>query len=282
MSQGSQVIRTMKSDAEELLKHEQSSFIDMIAEEAKLRQKSRAPISVGPKRQTSPAKIIFGILLVVVIGAGGAAGYYFLSQKNNEPPPRPVPQGPDIPRPFINAQKTDVIKIPQGDRTGLLSAFGAELLNSRKDTNFWYLPLVVTESDKPAHIATPTELFQTLRITPASGDFFDGIENRWNLYAYGEDLIFVFTIRDRSRVQGAMLLWERTLPQQLSPLIAGSKATPRMFEDKIIKNNDARIATLPETTIHAVAYSVGVSGTYLVITTSEAALRATIDRLTSG
>jgi len=274
-------IRTMKSDADELVKKEQSSFIDLVAEQAKARERggpSGPPIRIGPAHKKSRAKIIFTVVTVILLAAGGGSAYFFLSKEEGVEPKPIVRPGPEIPRPTINAQKTSAITIQEDDRTGLLSEMSGGLLRSRNDTNFWYLPVLVTNSGRDTHIATPRELFQTLRISVPSEDFWGGIENTFNLYVYGEDFIFIFPVRQEPKVKGAMLAWERILPQQFATIIRGAGASPRTFEDKIIKNIDVRIAQFSETQGRAVAWAV-VSGKFLALATSEAAIRAVIDRL---
>lgn len=271
-------MRTMKSDAEELTRREQASFIDLVAEEAKLREKKEPQIRIrAPKK--SRAKIIFAALAIIILAAGGAGMYVFLSKEKNIEQPLPD-GGVDIPRPIINAQKMQSIKIPKDDRTGLLSEMASALSQSRGDKNFWYLPIVITDAGRDTYIATPREFFQTLRISVPSDDFWNGIGDVWNLYSYDEDFIFIFAVRDKPTLYGAMLSWERILPQQLATIIRRAKASPRTFSDKIIKNIDVRIANLAETDGHAVAWAIKGKD-FLIIATSESAIRASIDRLVS-
>ena len=193
-------IRTMKGDADELVKKEQSSFIDLVAEQAKMRERGGPPIRINPLRKKSYAKIIFVIFAVLIFAGGGIGAYLFIASKKNPDGPTPVVRpGPDIPRPIINAQKTSIITIQNDDRTGLLSEMSGGILRSKGDSNFWYLPILITDSGRDTHLSSTRELFQTLKISVPSEDFWGGVADSFNLYAYGEDFVFIFPIMEKPK-----------------------------------------------------------------------------------
>lgn len=272
MEEKERAIRTMKSDADELTQREQS-FIDLVAEEAKLREADRPPIRIGTGKKKGGSKLPLISALVVALALAAGGIYFFIlgtPQQNQKPS---VPAGPIIPRPIVNAQEAYAITIEEGDRTGLLEELGEGLTRAKGDTSFWYLPILV----RGKGILAARDFFKTLRISVPSEGFWTGTGSGWNLFAYGEDFVFIFEVAEKNKVHGAMLAWERILPQQLSIILRGV-STVGNFEDKIIKNIDVRVGKLETVAQQAVSWGV-VSEKFLVITTSEKALRAAIDRL---
>jgi len=274
------IIRTMKSDADELLKKEKSSFLELFAkEEAKERAAGAAPPTArlephAPSRMRGLGHVIVrDFFILVVVGALGLGG--FLAWQNfsmsrpptNEPPPEPTP-----PRALLGGiENTKIIRVNTNDRTGLLNA----LENVPALEPYTFYPILV-EGQK---FMTAQDFFETLRISPPSQDFYNGISPRMDFYTLGDDHIFIFEVLEKERVQGNLLRWEKTLPQQFYPVFLGRIAGSYEFQDRIIQNVDARIAVEAEgTDDSSLSYAI-VREEFLVFATREATLRLTIERL---
>ena len=99
------------------------------------------------------------------------------------------------------------------------------------------------------------------------------------MYVRNGALVLIFETKDRLQTWGGLLRWERSMVSDLSPFLPeGSSVTDFKFEDALVKNNDVRIAHLSETKDSAIGYSI-VLGKFVVISTSEVGLRATIEHL---
>ena len=265
-------IHTMKTDAEELLKKEKSSFLDLFAKQAD------APIvrSQAQQQNNSLMGIVAIVAVVVALGAIGFAGYIYISRNRNTPPNQTEEWKP--PRPILNAEEILLITIRAGDRTGILNAFGQARRKTLPEGAYRYMPLVVADINVEAHNASPTELFTALGIAPPS-DFLDSFTGRWNAYTTGtDDLVFIFELKDRVKAQGSLLRWEDAMIGDFIPIIAGVEPGAYEFKDGIVKNIDTRVARLSKTRDASVGYAIAL-GRYLIIATREASLVGTISRL---
>ena len=273
----STIIRTMKTDSDELLQKEKSSFLDLFTKEGERRAMEGMPLPtarIGMPQETTqrnPWKMVALFLGgLIVLGALAFGAYFFLPDllRTN---PKEIPKGPDIPRPLIkSAQKNQTIEVRKNDRTGLL----AKIEEVPRDSTYTYIP-ILTEGGQ---IMRVKEFFDTVRIAPPSRDFYNGISDRIDVYKLGNDIVFVFEVRDKEKTQGNLIEWEHTLPQDFLTIFLAREAGAFHFSDRLIRNVDARVAleeNPPDT--HALSYSVRED--FFILTTSEEALRATIDRV---
>ena len=260
-------IRTMKTDAQEVIKKDNISFLDIYAKEA-----AKSPYLEAPSR--SSKKYVY-VLIAVLLVAIGASTYYVLAIRKNEPPPKPALE---IPRSFIPVSQSATIEVRPNDRTGLINAL-EKARSSAPEKEFTYIPVAVGVNGL-SRLAYPSEFFGMLEADPP-GDFLDGITGRWNIYMYSGDAVLLFEIKDEIKVRGALLRWDETIAQRLRAIMKKFEPTAYTFEDIREKNIDIRIARLSTVNDAAVGYAI-VLGKFLVIATSEVSLRATIARLVAG
>jgi hypothetical protein len=272
-SESEPTIRTMKTDTEELMQKEKSTFLEMFSRREDTRyDKGYQP--TPPRARRSYGRAIAILVALLVLAGIGAGVYWYIKQKPKEAPPITV----SIPRSVINPQKTEKIKTKTGDRTGILLALKAIAKSS--DSDLWYIPVTVADLGVPERLATPKDFFDTLRITPPAA-FYDTLTGKWNLYLQSGSFIFLFEIKDRANALGAILGWEESMPSDLGPIVDRTNIGLRIYQDIIIKNVDARLTKPSNTDSTMWGHSI-VLGKYLVIATSEETLKTTIERIVAG
>ncbi|MEK7576453.1 MAG: hypothetical protein AAB482_02040 [Patescibacteria group bacterium] len=265
-------IRTMKTDTDELLKKEKSSFLDMFARQSDERyEKGYHPT---PQRPRSSGPIIVSILIILILIGGGAGVYFYINQKPAEPKPAEIV----IPRPIINSEKAEKTKTKIGDRSGLLINLEKERQTSTSELRL--LPITLFDIGTSEHLATPKDFFTTLRIAPPPA-FYEVLTGKWNLYTQNHNFIFLFEINNRLKTLGTMLEWEEAMPATLGSIINRADIGTRAYKDLIIKNVDSRISLATPDDATQWGYSI-VVGKYLVITTSESELKNAIERIVAG
>lgn len=273
-------IRTMKGDAEQLLRRDQTSFADIYAQQQKSIREGNYQLARpynAPERSAVPR--LLGILLFVMLllGAGGAGYYFFVLKKQNAGGGGGPVAGPEYPRPIINPQTTSVVQFRKGDRTGLLQElerFGRQNV----ENTFVYLPVLSAPAGKEYTLTSAKEFLQTLEIAPPSEDFYTNLTGEWNAYYYGRDLVFVFGVKNESVARGVMFSWERTLMRQFATLLREKDPGIIEFHDTIIRNTDARFGRYADPSQRIVGHGVARQEV-LVIASSEKSLKAAIERL---
>ncbi len=270
----------MKGDAEQLLQRDQVSFADIYAQQQKaikagdyqLARPYRAP-------QQSAAQRFLGVFLfIMLLMSAGGAGYYFLIlKKRNVGDRSPIVTQPEYPRPIINPHTTSVITFRKKDRTGLfqeLERFGRQ----NAENTFMYLPIFSSSAGEPNKLTSPQDFFETLEIAPPTGDFYTNLTGEWNAYYYGNDLLFIFTIKKESIARRAMFDWESALMNQFAALLDQLNPGNIEFHDVIIRNTDARLGRYGNASQKIIGYGIARKE-LLVIATTERSLKAAIERL---
>jgi hypothetical protein len=273
------VIRTMKTDADELLQKEKASFLDLFTKEEQARREKMAKpqvpkLTVGTAANSGQSNVWKGIaivLIVLILMAVAGSIVYFVLGRDGQPPPVGGNE-PTIPTPqsaFLRTvQESSVISVRPDDRTGVLTGFETIPIANA----YTYAPIFIESRG----FMTTRDFFETLRINPPSQDFYNGVGNRIDLYKFGRDAVFIIEVTDKDKTQGNMLAWESQLHKQIVPTFRGVAIQQAQFSDRLISNVDARVAR-GEGDL-ALGYSI-VRGQFLVITTSESLLKVTIERL---
>lgn len=265
-------VRTMKSDIDEVTKKDTASFFGAVAKGAEARSERRYLKS----EEKSYVKLIGILIVVLVILPTIAAGiYYAVSRVNVKDSGE---KAISVPRALLQSEKTDIIQVKRGDRTGLISEIRSRQQKYASSDQYIYIPVVFTDfTTDPKGV--PPDVFLTALQTTAPADFTALLTDRWNIYVRNGALIFIFETKDSLQTWGGLLRWEQSFVKDLSPfLLGGSILTDFAFEDGLIKNNDIRIARLSHTKDSVISYSI-VLGKFVIISTSEIGLRATIEHL---
>ena len=261
----------MRSDAQEVLHDQKSSFLDLFEKQSGQKQKGQSPLkpptSSGLKAKRILKKTLMSILVLVIVGGGGYGAYTFLQEKRDAA----IPRDPNIPRPWLTNFDTESITVEPDDRTGLLNALDKQ---ARSD-EFLYTPIIIKDFNIKTRLAGPEEFFSFLQISPPQ-DFFQSLTGRWNLYAAKEGLVFIFETGDGLQTWGSMLGWERTIAQDLRQFVTNDDISK--FRDRVIKNNDARVRQFFNVQRDFLGYSL-ILRRFLILSTSESALEEVVERM---
>lgn len=319
-------LQTFRSDIEKVVEGKNVSVVSIAAAEAARRdtagtanahasttevaqQPSQAPQDSGRTIWLSVSMLIGGVLM---LGAGGGALAYFLSI----PTSTPIAVSPQAP--FIAVDETKVIELQPGTDTFRRGPIMSALEKGRKETK---IPLglvnrllpVVGSGNSAQEIAAPDFLYALMPSIPQ--ELLRTLEPVYLLgvHSFDENQSFLILRADLYEVAyGAMLKWERTLFDDLTPLFvrtpslriedtpvvpvepalststasstvasttpgaAPSRIVQTIFIDKVIENRDTR-------SIVNEAGDVLLLWTFLdrntiLITTNEYTLREIINR----
>lgn len=262
-------VRTMKTDIEEAMRQEKASLIEMVAHSA-----DTGSLAKREKDYSTTRILAIALILVVILGAGSGAWWYL---RNSTPPQK---QEFVIPRSIMPTDAESPIKLKNGDRTGLLAAFG-DLQNKNSGASYIYTPYVITDITGDPRLGTIDEFFASLRIKPPPG-FRSNLTGTWNIYVTSGSLVFIFETKDWLKTMGNMLGWEAFMEETFTPILKSAPDTAaHEFTDVLIKNYSARIQKLSEDSDLAIGYAIALQR-YLIIATSEKALRDTLERLVAG
>src|SRR3989344_1952669 len=276
-------IRTMRGDAEELIKERQVSRLDIATKQYVSQNRAGAVFSAAAGRFLKKAAIYFVILLL--LGAGGYFGYQKWLQMR---------EGADAiseaPKPFPKMIAADEQKI-SAFREALPGELTAKINEERKRLlrfgTIVYLPVKIDQKTGGEKFIDSGEFVKTL--SWRSGNvFLENVFPEFNaLVAYTDvsrDFSVIFKVRDFARAVGSMLEWERAIAQDFRLFLDGEgpeNINQFTFRDEIIKNNDSRV--LKNSTSSGggktlLAYTI-FNKQFLVISTSRDGLALIIDRL---
>lgn len=268
-------IRTYKTDLADYTKKKGASYLDIISQAARLK-KNHSELHQEEKLNLSlKTAVLIGSIVVAVLGLGiGAYVYLNADQKQTERLAERTPQ------PLIRA---DVEKIIIYQNSNLLKdAIQKKLKVPQLSAHFTYLP-IKEETGGRTKFLNGSEFFQAAKINIPS-------EINVNLTApftlgvidtLGQNEILILSrLKDFERTFAALLLWEKKMLEDLTPLLPAEKnlsAEENIFKDKVIENNDARIVyNLEKKPI--LAYTI-FNKNILAIASSETALEAALEKL---
>jgi len=269
-------IRTFKSDAEEAVKYQNVSAVDIAIAEQKKREKE-TPIEYENSK-TSHAGIFIILALLVVIVLGGGWYYWFSSSQAISG----IKKAPAIAiKTIIPYTKGSTITIDS--ESDPLTLIGSKLGQSNAGLGnvFALIPVANSTSTHPIGIET------ILRNTSAPNRLQRSLNSDYMVGAYTYDVQSPFVILTSTFFQNTfsgMLEWEKNLREDFLPLIQVSHGTETStgvasepFEDGLISNIDVRILRNPAGDI-ILLYAFADKDT-LVITTTQNALKFILDRL---
>ncbi|MFC1595186.1 hypothetical protein ACFL3E_02035 [Patescibacteria group bacterium] len=272
------VIRTLKTDAQELLKGQKVSFFELLSQEQAHKVKEQEFIKLKTKKSLKAPKI--AIILVIIFAVIGGAGYFFISQQDTEEPPTER-----IPQPFIGASETSVIKVSANDINGLLEQLNRMRKESLFSGQLRYIPIEIINSNGSSYFADTEDFLKLTRLNPPK-EFTDSIKESWNMFIYyyrtGEDIILVFETKSQERAFSGLLSWENEMSEELGYILNISKPSGiTLFKDMVIQNIDTRILKLSSDSDKILGYAI-FAGKLVIITTSQQSLEEMIKALTLG
>lgn len=270
-------IRTMRGDAEELIKERSVSQLDI---------KSKQYIAEKQERKIHfeelPLKKI-GIFFAVVfvLSAGGYFGYKLYMQKTEEN--SVILEKPKPPAKILTVDDEKTISFKEALPGELVSKINDEKKRLLRFETIVYLPFEMQTRTGGIRFADARDLIKALS-WQAPQAFSDNILPDFNaLIAHtseSRDLAVIFRVRDFGRAVGSMVEWERVMGSDFKPFLDSDSATNLQkfsFKDEVVKNNDSRV--LKDLSGKSIlAYSF-FNKQYLIISTSRAGLSLVLDRL---
>jgi hypothetical protein len=217
-------IKTMKADVSQYLKGGDVSLVDI----AKTARVSR------PKETSPLPKILLvggGILLILGLFAGAWLLFY---QKQEEE--IIVFTAPSL----IFSDKQQIIAVKSSDRSELIQAVKTALKSPIPLNTLWHFPILLDQKFLNAadflgflEIKPPINFSQALE-----GDFMLGV-----FYLKKNSPFLIFKIRSYELGFSGMLEWEKRMANDFKEifLIENSIKSGQKFQNKMIKNRDARV-----------------------------------------
>ena len=273
-------IRTMKTDADELVSKQKTSFLEMFEKQHQMQYQKgyKNPTSRGVGRK----RLFRAILILIILGGiilGGAFGFYIF-QRERQVQIETEMRDPTPHRAFLTNSDQEIIRIRENDRTGLLSETDQKRTTPTPLGRYLYAPIIIDDFDINPRLATHEEFFETLRISPPQ-DFFENIGPRWNLLFSDQHTILVFEVTNFQGMLAVMARqWEGTITEDIARLLPnGIRVGDREpFISDIVENNEVRIQRFSSTDDTAVTYAL-LFGELLIITTSEETITRIIEQL---
>ncbi len=261
-------IRTMRSDISEFLKTTKPSLVSLLARQAEWEDYHPAP-AYHPWRW-----IILGIVLALLIGG---AGFWKLGPGSTPSPP----SAPSVtPPPFFFAENTTDTLIAES-RAALFGALNA----AREDPAGSFRRFIFR-----AKKGERTEILDMERLLALAGGrlpsaFVQTITDPPQFFRYrspdGPKFGLIMESRSPPRALAALIAGEPTLALDLAFLFAGNPPATSFapYQDIAFKNISFRFLKLDPHADRGIGYLLFPAKRLMVMATSEAALRAVIDRL---
>lgn len=262
----------MKSDISEFLKETKPSLIQMLATQVEAERSGVMP----EKRKDLPWLKAAGFsLFFLLLVAGGYAGYQYVLK--NPPEEANV----IIPQPFFTVEKTAALQYTPRELENLRSAMkkeaGGERLGSLKR-----LVVLIEEAGTIRHI-TPAEFTGAtgLKIPELLLPTLTAVMPVYYEGANGIRSAILFKSSDPKRFLDIFFRTESGLITGWAPLFLNTTPPTRIigFEDRLYRNIGYRILPLDPELDLSLTYGLYPAKNYLILTSSEAAFKAIIDRL---
>lgn len=269
-------LRTFKSDAEEAVKYQNVSTIDIAVAEQK-RREARNKVEVKEKKPASPGTFILVAVVVILLIAGGWYYWFISSQDTVEPTPIPATVKTIVP-----SSKGSTVYLEPNSNPLILISSKLAASNAGLGNIYTIIPTNSATSTAFAPIA------QVFRSTKIPDRLKRSLSDTYMIGTYTYDANSPFIIVKNTFFQNAfsgMLDWEKTMRADLLPLIQVAHpketaiATSTVFADTVVSNTDTR-ALKNEEGDFILLYAFADKDT-IVIATNTSTLKYILDRLLS-
>jgi len=273
-------IRTMKTDAEELIKTTKPSLIQTLGRE----QRPFTP-TVGAARKL-PIRLI-AVIIVIVLALGGGAlllmrGVSLVSTPAKNQTGAVLTRAAPPPA-YFATETSRTISVKKKDRGEFL-----RLMNDawhEKEREGTVKRILIKVQDGPnERFATLTDFFELWRIAPPQ-ELLDLADRNLMVFMYagagGNRLGLAVRARDTERMFAAMLRWEPSLLAQITSLFFDERADTIVvpFEDRTYRNIDWRYLKLSQNKDLGIGYAVFPAGNMFLFTTSKESMETSVNRL---
>ena len=273
-------IRTMKTDIDALFRTRKPTISQMIG-------KAEESVSLSRFEESRRRRVFFLILTgaSILALAAGVFVFFFAPSLNPFSPKESVPAASPSASPptFFSVDATRQIAGDTANRPSLLRAVETAVLEKQQDKSITALNILLRDGPNE-RVAALDDFFGIYRIEAPLEllNWLEGLPMIFILHTdAGSRLGIAIKAKDADRALSTMLVWELTLPLEFNPLFFNEPAetTARAFEDRSYRNIDIRFLPLSKEKDIGIGYALFPAGNIVVITTSEGALHAAIDRL---
>lgn len=268
-------IRTMRSDASELLKTTKPSLISLAARQA---DSGQQPLYETASRSSLARLVFIGGIAVLILG--GAAIAFYTTYRH---PPAPQKLAPSTPPPYVFFESTSDVAIdqsPQELRSVLADAGRA----SGQNGSLSRLVIRTRTSDGGNPVIEAGNFFSLLGVTLPQG-FAESVASPPQFFIYQQGATPRFGVildtKDAARIQQDLLNWEPSLQHDLGAFFLGTTTRISLapYRDMTYRNIDFRYLTLDQATDIGLGYLYFPAKHRIIISTSEGALHEVINRL---
>jgi len=192
---------------------------------------------------------------------------------------------PDIPKPFLVVNTQTVLSARQNDPTEVTEKINTLKRDRLPVGEVRYIPIKIEQFGLGSRFATAEEFFELAGLSPPQR-FIESARGRWNLYLYygrnDEDVVFVFETNEHAGALAGLLAWEPRLPFDFIRFSsAATSPTSFFFQDKVIKNIDARVVFSQKEGETHPAYAI-FANKFVILAGSENALENILKRFIAG
>ena len=278
-------LRTYKDDIVRAIRRQKESYVSVLAAESKMRAQRTGTQLVQKQYSQTARQLITISLLLLAVGGASVLIFYLASLGDGKPALAEIPS-------LIFTEEQREIDITGKGRTGIMR----DLIDEGKvvdgvlgSLSQFYL----TEFTVRGKRFTSAGNFLRLLEVRAPSSFLRALEHEMTIGVHvvnGNQPFFIFKVNSFDNAFAGMLLWEDDIDQDLSPLFGRVLGSPdsgivnifvgSAFEDKIIKNRDARVLRGENGDI-VFLYSFPDKET-LIITTNELTFNEISDRLVTS
>ncbi|MBI2055619.1 MAG: hypothetical protein HYT42_01870 [Candidatus Sungbacteria bacterium] len=270
-------IRTMKSDIAEFLKKTKPSLISILVKQTRA-DESRQTAS-GPARVKKLTLILSGILAILL----GASGLFFYIRYLKPQPRELKTTAAEDPAPAIFYEETDKISVT-ASQSRLIAGLNAA--NEKAQAVGTFRRLVIRISDN-AGLDAPISVSDFFALAGASPPprLYEAASGPGQFFIYrehsGPRLGIMFATANAARTIEALRMWEPSMPSDFALLYFGQppQVSLEAFEDLVYRNIDFRYLALDAEKDSGLGYLYFPAKNLIIISTSEEALKLTINRL---
>lgn len=266
-------LRTFKSDAEEAVKYQNVSAIDIAIAEQK-KHETQTKIEYAKDKTGSPGVFVLTAILIIIVISGG--WYYWFTSSQNEVAEVVIPGTTTV----ITATKDSNVYLESGKNPLTLIADKIKVSDAGLGKIYTVIPTISSTSTVLAPIA------QVLSYTNIPDRLSRSLAPQYTVGTYTYDANNPFLVIKNTFFQNAfsgMLEWEKDLRRDFLPFIQithpdeQANATSTAFTDSIMSNVDVRVLKNTQDKV-ILAYAFSDKDT-IIITTNLTSLKYILERL---
>jgi hypothetical protein len=262
-------LRTLKGDISEYMKSRTVSLVDIAAEASKQRRFDET------ENQSKKFLVLTSVIILLVAGLGIGGWLVFLKESAA---PETTFQPP---KSLILSEKQEIITLKSESRSELISLIQKTIETPISPNSILNIPVLLETKDKKEFLQAKN-FFSILGIKPPA-NLVQSLEGPFMLgIFYQKQNFLILKIKSFDLALSGMRDWEKNIAQDLKEIFQIQNVSPinQKFQDKIIKNRDARI--LYDVSGNPILVYAFVGKNYLVIAPDSDTLEEIFRRFTIG